>query len=166
MTDLVTRLLRLVGLDQSWREERRTMSHPVFGELQFEGRRTRRDGPVSGLWYVTYPQARLTHRFSVTFPSADPTPSREHLTQLQALLDDIDNLFERGRSVVAVEYEKWIGEPLPADWRSVFRLDSITLPDTEYPDEPWDIVYWCEGALHWFRVEFERDAVTYVSVDG
>ena len=142
------------------------MSHPVFGELQFEGRRTRPDGPVNGLWYLTYPQAGLTHRFSAVFPTTDPTPSVEHLAQLKALLDNLDNLFERARTAIAKEYVSWIEEPLPADWRSVFRLDSITLPDTEYPEEPWDIVYWCEGALHWFTVEFQGDDVAYVSVDG
>jgi hypothetical protein len=163
---LLTRLLRLLDLDTGWREVRRTVPHPVFGELRFVGRRTRPDGPVNGLWEVTPPG--FARRVTVGFPMPDDgTPTAEDLAWLEEFFRDLDGFFERIRPAVAEEYAHWVGEPLPADWRAAFRLDDVELPGADDEDpEAWQVTYWCEGAQHWFVVDLRGAAVIRVEVDG
>jgi hypothetical protein len=148
-----------------WRDVRRVMTHPVFGEMEFVGTRSRREGPVSGMWRLNLPG--FTRYVGVTFPNPGGDPTPEDLKTLESLLADLDTLFERSRREVAAEYEEYKQEPMPAgDWRSLFRLDHIQLPDPVEPETPWQVVYWCEAAQHWFTVEFVGEAVTYVGIDG
>ena len=140
------------------------MTHPRLGEMRFEGHQSRRSGLVTGVWKLTPPG--LANELSVVMPVAGTSPSEEELASLETFLGDLDALFEESRAMMAPHYAHWVGGPLPADWRSVFRVDGVSLPDHELPDEPWSIDYWCEGALHWFVVERERGVVTHVAVEG
>ena len=163
---LFDRIRRLVTPDTSWREVHRTVPHPVYGELHFVGTRLRPDDPIGGLWKVTYPPAIVPHPITVDFPSADDPPTAEVTAPLDELVRDLDGLFERCRAAVAPEYEHWVGQPLPADWRAAFRLDGFRLPDLEEAEPTLEVSYWCEGAQHWFNVEIRGTTVIGVYVEG
>jgi len=142
----------------------RTFLHPVLGELRFVGSGTRPAGPIDGTWELTPPG--LTHRVTVEFPSAGEPPSPDDLAKLEKILGDLDGFFERFRSAAAGEYAGMVGEPMPADWRTAFRLDHVQLPDPEEAEALWWVNYWCEPALHWLVVTFDGDAVFDVGFEG
>ena len=169
MSNVFSRAWQRLTAGSGWREVHSTLPHPVFGELQFTGRRTRPDGPVYGIWKVTYPPAGITHPVSIELPSGawpDKMPPEDELMQVKALLDDLDGIFERCRPEVAALYERVVEAPMPADWRAAFRLDSLRLPDEEEADSTLDVAYWCEAALHWFVVQFEGTKVLGVEMEG
>ncbi len=166
MAGIFTQLWWLLTQPRGWRTVRRTVPDPVFGTLQFVGRRSRPDGHVDGVWQVTYPPAGISQPISVSFPTGADVPAPEDVATLRTLLDDLDGIFARCRSELGAEYETTVQAPMPAEWRTAFRLDSITLADTEDPESELDVTYWCENALHWFTVSFRGDTVTYVSMDG
>jgi hypothetical protein len=160
MTSVFARFWRFVTGDVAGRAIHVTIAHPVFGTIEFNGTRSPRDNRIDGLWKVPLPGSTrgLTVDFrSIPPPSPDNVipPPAEDLARLEALLGDLDALFERGRSRLAAQYERTVEEPMPADWRSVFRLDSISLPDPDDEEQVWDVSYWCENAQHWFNVVFQ-----------
>lgn len=144
------------------RRVRRTMVDPRFGEMRFSGTRSLRDDMLSGAWWMTPPG--FAKHVVVFFPRAMPTP--DDLVRLEALLGDLDGLFERSRSEVAAKYEEWVEEPMPADWRAAFTLNSVDVADPEDADAPWQVVWWCENAQHFFQVDFEGEKVAYVEIEG
>lgn len=158
------RLWRRITFDERRRRVRLTVPHPVFGDMHFFGRRGIRDDVISGWWQLTPPG--FTRHLTVIFPTPGGTLDDGDLARLQAILDDLDALFERIRPHIVEEYAHWVGEPLPSDWRDAFRLDSIDLPDVEMGEDQWTVGYWCEGAQHWFEIELHGNEVTYVSVEG
>jgi len=123
MHNLFKRILYIVRPDLRHREVHRAISHPTLSELHFFGSRSPRDGSVHGMWEVT--PAGFTHRVTVGFPDGDPTA--ESLSELEAFLRDLDTFFEQIRPALVSDYAHWVGETLPADWRSAFRLDSVEL---------------------------------------
>jgi hypothetical protein len=168
MTYLLKRLWWNLTLPKGWDTVDRTMSHPSLGTLRYHGTRLRPNGSVAGTWKLTPPG--FAHPISVGFPTMGDEPTPLYLEQFESLLADLDGLFERFRPEVAEEYQQYTQTPLPADWRSVLRLDAIDLrpvgEDVEEDGEPWMVTYWCEEMLHWVVVHLEGDRVDYVSVDG
>ncbi|HEY0144457.1 MAG TPA: hypothetical protein VGF48_26470 [Thermoanaerobaculia bacterium] len=89
---------------------------------------------------------------SFQFENGDATP--EGLAELEALLSDVDALFERCRPHSEKEYALMVKETMPQDWRSALRLEHISLPDADDPEVEWQVTYWCEAAQHWLVVTF------------
>jgi hypothetical protein len=169
---------RLSG-DDARRKVHHRISHPALGTLDFDGVRDRRDERLRGQWTLIPPG--FTHRVSVDFrsmdeplpeghvstgPLADLTPGTEDLDGLAAILGDLDGLFARCRARVAEAYERTVEAPMPADWRSTLRLDSLEVPASEARDAEWRVSYWCEDALHGIVVQFAGDQVTDVDLEG
>ena len=146
----------------------KTAHHPALGELKYEGSRLRPDGPVTGIWRLTVPG--VAKPISVAFPTdgGDPTPL--YLDRLAALLADQDGLFERFRTAIAPAYAQITESNLPADWRSVMRLDDIGMlagpEDVDEEGTEWRVTYWCEPCLHWVVVSLDGDEVTDVGIEG
>src|SRR6476661_2692220 len=166
MGGVITQLWWFLTQPRGWRNVRRTVPDPLLGTLVYVGQRTRPDGPVNGIWQVTYPKAGVTQPLSVSFPTGDKDPAAEDVATLKGVLDDLDGVFARCRAEVSAQYEQTVEAPMPPEWRDAFRLDSIQLADPEDPDSELDVSYWCEAALHWFTVSFHENTVTYVSMDG
>lgn len=168
MTNLLQRLWWHLTLPSGWDTVDRTVTHASLGTLRYHGTRLRPNGSVHGTWKFTPPG--FAHPVSVGFPTMGDQPTPVYLDQLEALLGDLDGLFERFRSDVADEYRQWTQEPLPDDWRSVLRLAAIDLrpvgEDVEEDGEPWQVTYWCERILHWVVVHLDGDRLDYVAVDG
>jgi hypothetical protein len=167
MTGFFNRVWRRLTFTEQRRKVRHTVWDPRFGKMEYYGSRSERTGMVSGDWRVTPPG--FSRYISVDFPSiamTGSTPSAADLDQLEAFLSNMDAFFERCRSKVAEKYLSFVEEPMPEDWRAVFRLHAIRFFDPEEPDVPWGVDLWCENAQHWFVVEFERDELTYVGIEG
>ena len=166
MTNPFERLRRLFKPDTSWREVHRTVPHPVYGEVRLTGTRLRPEDPIGGIWKVTYPPEVVPNPITVDFPSPGELPIAEDIEQLDQLVHDLDGLFERCRAAVAPVYEQVVEKPLPADWRSAFRLDGFRLADLEEDDPVLEVSYWCEDALHWFNIELRGATVIGVHMEG
>ena len=168
MTNLLQRLWWHLTLPAGWDTVDRTVSHPSLGALHYHGTRMRPNGSVHGGWKVTPPG--FAQPIGLGFPTLGDEPTPAYLEQFEALLGDLDGLFERFRPDIAAEYLQWTDTPLPADWRSVLRLDSIELrplgEDVEEDGEPWQVSYWCERMQHWIVVHLDGDRLDYVAVDG
>jgi hypothetical protein len=160
MANFVRELWWLLKHGRGWREEHRSVSHPRLGELLFTGTRSRPGGPAPGYWKVQ--PAGFETAFGVDFQCENGNTTPEGLALLEVLLSDLDGLFERCRPHAQEEYEAMAQEPMPQDWRSAFRLESISLPDTDLPRSEWEwlVTYWCEPALHSLMVWFRGDEVT------
>ena len=165
MPNLLERLIDLVHPSPSWRTVRRSTTHPVLGALSFEGQRNRRDGPVHGVWRATPPE--YSHPVWIGLVTPGEMPAPEDLARFVELLGQVDVLFERGRAHAAEAYEQMVEEPLPADWKSVLRLDGIDLPDPEDgADAEWQVTWWCEPAQHWLVVWFRGSEATSAGMEG
>jgi hypothetical protein len=164
MANALVELWWLLKHGRGWREVRRTERHPRLGELTYIGRRVRPGGHLSGMWKLK-PEG-FSRAFGVDFPSEGNEPTPEGLAQLERLLADLDQLFDRARSQVREQFELTVERPMPSEWREAFELDHIELPDPDTIEPEWQMAYWCEAALHWFVVAFHGDVVTYVQMDG
>ncbi len=140
------------------------MSHPRLGELQFRGMRMRPGEPAYGEWEMRPPGFEDT--LLVEFRPGYGDPSPEALAELEVLLGDLDALFERCRSRAEQVYAEMVEEPMPRDWRSAFRLEQISLPDPDERAREWQVMYWCEAALHWLVVTFRGDEVVDADFHG
>ena len=168
MTSFIRRLWWRLSLPAGWDTVKRTVHHASLGEVKYEGRRDRPGGHVHGIWRVVNPDSG--RQISVGFPTLGDEPTPFYLDQLATVLADPDGLFERFRAAIAPQYQQWTDTPLPADWRSAFRLDTIDLQpapddiDEEFPG--WQVTYWCPPAEHWFVIYLEGDVITDVNVEG
>lgn len=166
MANIVTELWWLLKHGRGWREEHRSKPHPRLGELRFIGTRSRPGEQAHGYWKVQPEGFESAFGVDFQFENGDTTP--EGLALLEALLSDLDALFERCRPHAAEEYEAMVGEPMPRDWRSEFRLEHISLPDTDQPESEWEwnVTYSCEAALHSLMVWFHGDEVIDAGFEG
>jgi hypothetical protein len=154
------------GPDRGWLEVRHSIAHPELGEMQFRGRRSRRDGRLHGIWYVKPPG--YASEVSLDFPdvAAGETPAATDLALAARLLGDPDALFERSRVEMAAAYERTVEAPMPNARQDVVRLDSISLPSVDDPEGEWNVGWWCEAAEHWLVAYFRGDAVIGVELEG
>jgi len=168
MASLLQRVWWRLTLGAGWDTVRRTVRHASAGELHYEGKRSRPGGPVHGLWRVARPD--VVRPITIGFPTLGEEPTPFYLDRLASMLADPDALFERFRPAIAPVYLEWIETPLPADWRSVFRLDGLDLPpapeDVEADGALWQVTWWCSPAEHWFVVHLDGDAIIDVEVAG
>lgn len=164
MANILTELWWLLKHGRGWREEHRSFPHPRLGEFRFTGTRARPGAQAHGYWKVQPPGFDDAIGVDFQFENGDPTP--EGLALLETLLGDLDALFERCRPHAEQEYAQMVEEPMPHDWRSAFRLEHISLPDTDERDSEWQVTYWCEPALHWLVVTFRGDEVIDAGFDG
>jgi hypothetical protein len=151
-----------VTTDRLGREVRRTLRHPVFGEMQYVGRR----GETDGYWEIEYTPAGFAHPVSVSIPSAGEPPTAADVSRVHEVLADLDGLFARARGAIADEYTQWTKTPLPRDWRTVLRFEDVALPPADAPDAEWEVTYWCEPAQHWLIVQLRGGRVTGAHMDG
>jgi hypothetical protein len=135
-----------------------------MGELRFTGRRLRPGGHADGYWKVQPPGFDVPVGVDFANENGDPYP--EGLRALDALLSDLDALFERSAKQVSEAYKQIVEELMPQEWRAAFRLEHISVPDDKEREPEWQVTYWCEAALHWFVVSYRGEEVVDVSIEG
>jgi hypothetical protein len=92
------------------------------------------------------------------------------------LLSAVDSTGERNQPRAAVtqatllvaEYEKWMREAFPSNWRQAFEFVGLTVPLDGDKKQPWDMSFDClrDPGGHMFTCYFEGGKPSHVTIDG
>jgi len=139
----------------------RRIEHSVFGEALLMSAKH------SSYWEVE------TDVGGKPFTVAIETTNEQEPTQAQAeffkkFADSPDLAFQMASALLIPEYEKWVREPFPANWRDGFAFTSMSIPLLGDEQNPWDLSFEClkDRAGHLFTCTFENGKPKELQVDG
>jgi hypothetical protein len=137
-----------------------SIDHPVFGRMTWI---------KPGYWEAAYEEDGAPVGVTVDVLDGDQGgPSAAQVAFFERIRREPEIAFRMGEPLLRAEYESWIGEPCPADWRTVFRFAGFSVPADGSEQGEWDAVFDCltDAAGHSFTCWFENGAAVGVSVDG
>lgn len=138
---------------------RPSIEHPVLGKIRLL------PGKKGFFWmHDTYSDDEIA--ISVDTINGEP-PTDEQVAFYQMITNDPDAAFARVASRVIPEYEKWLKQPFPKDWREAFKLSGIGVPLAGNENNEWDLTFVLltnnRGFL--FNCYFENGRLVHVGVD-
>ena len=135
------------------------LEHPVFGALFLETNRR-------GSYWIHEPD--IDGEICITVATRDNAPPSVAQTAFyQNAIRDLDVLFDRAATLVRDDYVRFFRQPLPAQWRSVFRFSGLGIPLDGDERNPWDVCFTCltNDSGHLFTCYFRDGLPSHVSVD-
>jgi hypothetical protein len=107
------------------------------------------------------------------FTVAVETTGDEEPTQAQAnffkkFADNPDLAFQMASGLLVPEYEKWVREAFPSNWREGFAFTSMSVPLRGDDQNPWDLSFEClkDQGGHLFTCTFVNGTPKELQVDG
>ncbi|MBX3608343.1 MAG: hypothetical protein KF871_00490 [Hydrogenophaga sp.] len=139
----------------------RRIEHPVFGEALLMAAKHR------SYWEV---ETEVHGKpFTVAIETTDEQePSHVQAEFFKKYAENQDLAFQRACGLLVPEYEKWVREPFPANWREGFAFTSMTVPLEGNELLPWDLSFEClkDRGGHLFTCTFENGKPSQLQVDG
>ncbi len=139
----------------------RRIEHPVFGEALLMSAK------LGSYWEVETEVGGKP--FTVAIETTDEQePSEAQAEFFKKFADNPDLAFQRASALLVPEYEKWVREPFPANWREGFAFTSMSVPLRGDEQCPWDLSFEClkERGGHLFTCTFENGVPKELQVDG
>ncbi|MBI3920488.1 MAG: hypothetical protein HY318_03630 [Armatimonadetes bacterium] len=121
-----------------------------------------------GSYWEAEPEAN-GEPFSVQIETTDDAPPSEaQVCFYQTIVADLDSAFRRAAPVLVREYEEWMNEPFPEQWRTAFKPAGMSVPLDGLAMNPWDLSFDCltDRDGHQFTCYFEQGVPQHVSIDG
>jgi hypothetical protein len=139
----------------------RRIEHPVLGEALLIHTKS------GAYWEV---ETEVQQRpFTITIEAPDRAdPSESQVAFFQKFSRNPDFAFAQAAPLLTGEYEKWVRQPFPANWRDAFELVGMTVPVAGNELNPWDLSFDClqDRAGHQFTCTFEDGKPSSISIDG
>lgn len=100
--------------------------------------------------------------------TGDTPPSMEQVRFYQAWSSDPNVAFAKAAPLLVSEYEKWLRQPCPENWRTAFKFVGMSVPLSGLDTNPWDRSFDCltDRSGHLFTCYFEQGPPSHVSIDG
>jgi hypothetical protein len=137
------------------------IDHPVLGKALLMKTK-------AGAYWEADPRVE-GKAFSLTIETRDAEPpSIAQVEFFQRFARAPDYAFAFARPLLVAEYEKWMREPFPSNWREAFEFVGITVPLDGDERQPWDIAFDClrDRDGHMFSCYIEDGKPSYVTIDG
>jgi hypothetical protein len=137
------------------------IEHPVFGKALLI--RTK----AGAYWEGEAIVEKKAVSVSVETKASEP-PSMQQAEFFQRIARTSDDVFEFARPLLVKEYETWMREPFPSNWRDAFEFVGLTVPIDGDERQPWDISFDCvtDHRGHMFTCYVEEGRPSYVTIDG
>jgi hypothetical protein len=138
------------------------LEHPTFGALLF----MKMPDPEDSYWEgggVFGPTGREIEYF-VDGDENGPHPGAEEFyREVQSRYPD---LISAVRPLLAKEFERWVGRPLPVRFEEEFLLSSLSVPGPRRKPVEWEMSFDCVSNEHLFSVRLRGWSPDGTTVDG
>ena len=139
----------------------RRIAHPVFGEALLMSAKN------GSYWEV---ETEVDGKpFTVAIETVnDQEPSPAQVEFFKRFSGNSDLAFQRASGLLIQEYEKWVRQPFPNDWREGFAFTGMSVPLDGDDAKPWELSFEClnDRGGHLFTCTFENGSPKEVKVDG
>ena len=113
------------------------VDHPELGRI----RPSHRPRQSAWLWETLDPVAHRRGPVTVTWLAGEEGPSQAQVDFGRWLRDNIDDVVEQARPVLAIDVQDWTDKPMPAKaWDELF-WEAAGLPDDGKRDSEWDVSF-------------------------
>ena len=137
------------------------IAHPVLGTAMLMKTK------AGAYWEVTTMVEENGFSLSIDTRGAEE-PSIRQVEFFQRFARNPDHAFALSRSLLVAEYETWMREPFPSDWRQAFAFVGLTVPLDGDERHPWDLAFDClkDPQGHLFTCHVEGGEPSRVTIDG
>jgi hypothetical protein len=135
------------------------IEHPVFGRLYWcPGRR--------GPFWMHDADTDDDLAISITATQTEP-PSQAQVSFYQGVIANVDAAFQEMAPLLIDRYEKGLGRPFPAQWRTAFKFAGMGVPVDGKRTNDWDIAFTLltDDLGYIFTCYYENGVPAKVSMD-
>jgi hypothetical protein len=139
----------------------RRIEHAVLGEALLIRAKT------GSYWEVETEVAQKVFTVSIEAPD-EAEPSAEQVAFFERFAQNPDLAFSRAKSLLVVEYEKWVRKPFPSEWTSAFEFVAMSVPARADENNAWELSFEClqDRERHMFTCTFDAGKPSSVQIDG
>jgi hypothetical protein len=139
------------------------LEHEVFGSMRFMGS----DKPdVDDYWEAEWVVDEGEEPLSILVNAPESGPIEAHIAFFQAVVSDLDALFDRCWPVFQPDFEEWTSKAFDGNWREDFKLVSLEIPKDGDVTNEWTVSYFVDAANHYFTARFIGGEPRCNEIDG
>jgi len=159
--NLLGKLFDFLNTDLTGKTWEKEVEHSYFKQLFYFGHKN----PSKCYWEAEL-ESPEGDNISIIMIGTPESPTTKEEEFCRVLMSDLDSLFEKCRPVFESEYLSWVKQPLPFEWKTVFKLDGFNIPLNGDAKNKWEVIYYVKPIGHYFTAIFEQGKAVGAYTDG